>query len=364
MARLRWKAFYYDGKTALRHDVEVTLSPESLEVAGESVAASWRYDDVTQTQGGNIGEPVRLEKGEEAVIVSEEGFLNSLNEVAPSYRSRFHRPAKAGKNLLLIITAFLLTVSIGTCVYLWGIPRVSAYAAEKVPLSVEERLGKTFVGGLMDAMPECASPEANKSVQEILKRLESAAPPNPYKFRVYVLDSEVENAFATPGGYIVVFSGLIEKTESPEELAGVLAHEMQHVLKKHVTKGIFQDLSTGMLIAFVLGDFQGASRAAQTIGNLRYSRITEDEADRLGAELLIKADIDPKGFSDFFDRLGGKSDIGFVKYLSTHPAPHERAEQIRKIAGGLKEKSVPLLPGTDWKKVRTSCECVCRGLGD
>lgn len=355
MARLRWKAFYYDGKTAFRHDAEVMISPEAMEVAGVFGRVSWRHDDVTQAQGRHTGEPVRIEKGEEAVIITEEGFIGALKEIAPRSSSRFHGPSNAGKNILFIVIAFLLAVSTGAGVYFWVIPRASALAAEKVPPAVEERLGRTFVNGLMNA-PECASPEVNIPVQVIEERLEAAAPPNPYKFRVYVLKSSVVNAYAAPGGYIVVFTGLIEKTKSPEELAGVLAHEMEHVLKKHSTREMFRDLSAGMLMSLFLGDFRGTSRAAQQLGNLRYSRLNEDEADRLGAELLVKADIDPKGMADFFGKLGGVPDIRFIKYLSTHPSSSERAETIRRLTGGLKKNFVPLLSGIDWQKVRTSCD--------
>lgn len=355
MTRLLWKAYYYDGKTAERHACELTLSPAACRVCVNGVVADWPWGEVTQTQGRHRGEPVRLEKGGEAVIINEEGFLRALSEMAPGFSSRFRAPARAGKNLLLIIFAFLITAALGAVVYLWAIPRASALAAEKVPPSVEDRLGETYAGTLLDAMPECDSVEAEGAVQEILKRLEAATPANPYTFKIYIIENEMVNAMAAPGGHIIVFTGLLKATESPEELAGVLAHEMQHVLKKHVTKGIFQEMSTGMLMSFVLGDFRGASRAVQTIGNLRYSRISEDEADRLGAELLIKADIETKGMADFFDRLAREKSLIPVKYLSTHPAPDERAEKIKRYSDKAPKKTRPLLPGVDWKTVKKSC---------
>jgi Zn-dependent protease with chaperone function len=355
VTRLLWKAHYYDGKTAERHSCELTLAPAACRVSVNGAVTDWPWGEVSQTQGSHTGEPVRLERGGEAVIIYEEGFLRALSEIAPGFSSRFRAPARAGKNLLIIIFAFLITAAAGAAVYLWAIPRASAIAAEKVPPSVEERLGETYATTLLDAFPECDSAEAGEAVQEMLKRLKAAAPPNPYTFRVYLIENEMVNAMAAPGGHIIVFTGLLEATKSPEELAGVLAHEMQHVLKKHVTKGIFQEMSTGMLMSIVLGDFRGASRAVQTIGNLRYSRISEDEADRLGAELLIKADIDTKGMADFFDRLSREKNFIPVKYLSTHPAPDERAENIKRYASGAPKNPTPLLPGVDWETVKKSC---------
>jgi len=354
MARLRWKAFYYDGKTAFRHDADVTISPEALEVSGRFGTVSWRYGDVRQTQGRHRGEPVRIEKGEEAIIVNEDGFIASLKSIAP--RSRFGDPSKARKNTIFIIIAFILTIAAGTGAYFWAVPWAAKMAAERVPPKVEERLGRTFVEGVTRVAPECSATEINVPVEVIEERLEAAAPRNPYRFRVYVLKSKTVNAFAAPGGYIVVFTGLIEKTDSPEELAGVLAHEMEHVLKKHATREMFQGYSAGMLTSLFLGDFRGASRALQTMGNLRYSRITEDEADRLGAQLVMKADIDPKGMVDVFGKLPEMPNIGFVKYLSDHPATSDRVDTIKRLTAGVKKSYVPLLPGIDWKKVRTSCD--------
>lgn len=355
MTRLLWKAYYYDGKTAERHACEVTLTPEVCRVTVGGRAMDWPWKELTQTQGQNSGEPVRLERGDESVIVGGEGFLKAVFEVAPGARSRLREPSRPARGLVAAALAFLITAAVGAVVYFWVVPRASAFAAEKVPPSFEEKLGDTFVGSFLDVMPECDSEEAERSVDEILGRLEAAAPPNPYTFEVYILDDEMVNAMAAPGGRIIVFTGLLEATDSPEELAGVLAHEMEHVLQKHVTRSMFQEMSTGMLMSLVLGDFQGASRAVQTIGNLRYSRITEEEADRLGTGLLVKAGIGTRGMAEFFEKLSHRKTLMPIKYLSTHPAPDERAANIKKYSAGAPENPEPLLPGTDWGKVKKSC---------
>ncbi len=356
MARLAWKGFYYDGKTAFRHDADVTISPDGIRITGRFGSISWRYDEVTQTQGRHRGEPARIEKGDEALIVSEDGFIKSVKELAPPYSSRFSGPSKAGKRVLFIVIAFLLVIPAGAGAYLWAIPRASKMAADRVPPWVEERLGRTFVRGMLNTAPLCKSPEINAPVQAIEERLAAAAPRNPYRFHVFVLKSEIINAFAAPGGYIVVFTGLIKETKSPEELAGVLAHETEHVLQRHATREIFENYSAEMLISLFLGDFHGASGAANVAASLRYSRLTEDEADRLGAGLLMKAGIDPRGMVDFFAKLPDAPNVEFVKYLSTHPATADRVVAIKRVIAGKRKDYAPLLPGIDWKKVRASCD--------
>lgn len=355
--KIIWKAFYYDGKTAERHEVEVQLSPDSLEIKKTGDVIHWRYDEVAQTQGGHDGEPVRLERGEEALIIREAGFITSLKEMVPRFGSSFYGPEKKVKKLVWIPLAALLTLLIGFSVYQWAIPWAAEFAAENVPPSIEDRLGSTFVKGIKDVAPECSSPEAHKYTSEIVNRLGAAALPNPYHFKIYILKSKTVNAFALPGGHIVVFSGLIEKTKSPEELAGVLAHEMQHVLKKHTTKGMFQDMSTGLLLKLVFGDIQGASNAAHVFGKIRYTKTLEEEADKSGADLLIKANIDPQGMIDLFKGFGenGKTESELLKYISTHPLTNERVAYINKHVKDIPKKTAPLFPGVDWKKIKNSC---------
>lgn len=355
----RWKAFYYDGKTAERHDVEVEATPFSLIVTKGRDAWEWRYDEVKQTQGFHEGQPVRIEKGEEALVINDTGFLNSLSELTAGSDLRFGPPESKRKKFFLIPVLLFFTAALGLAVYFLVIPRVAAFAAEKVPPSFEDRLGTTFIEELKFGMEECSSPETVDSVTAIMNILEEAARPHPYTFRVYVFKDEMINAFAAPGGHIVIFTGLLEATETPEELAGVLSHEMQHILLKHSTKGIFQDMSTEILLSLLLGDLDGVSGMARSFGNMRYSRILEEEADRRGAELLIKANVDPGGLTSFFEKLGkaegGMDEENLLRYVSTHPLTGERINYLKEQIGDRPVKNFPLLPNTDWEEVKKTC---------
>lgn len=361
-----WQAYYYDGKTAERHDAELSISPESLSIKSGNETTVWNLNDTEQTQGFNEGEPVRLEQGNEALIIKEQGFIEALREMAPAHAARFRKPEKTRKSLYIIPAAALLTIGIGMAVYFWAIPQSVEFVAEKVPPSVEDRMGRSFVKGLTDVVPQCQSPELTDSAEKILARLKAAAPENPYDFRIYILDDPMVNAFASPGGHIVLFSGLIESTETPEELAGIMAHEMQHIIKRHSTQGLIQNLSTGLLLVAAFGDFGGLSNAAGTLGSLNYGRELEDEADRLGTELLVRSGTDPQGFIAFFDRLWEceckkKKEAGtadrVLSYLSTHPSTGDRIEKIKKhLEKTPRTKTIePVLPEVDWKKVKYSC---------
>src|SRR5438046_2895507 len=148
----------------------------------------------------------------------------------------------------------------------------------------------------------------------------------PYPLRVYVVDMPTVNAFAAPGGSVVIFRGLLQRTDSPEQLAGVLAHEFQHVLQRHSTRAIIQHTSSGLLIAALTGDVTGplayGLEAARVLGHLRYSREAETEAGAEGLTMLLAARVDPAGMITFFeprkDAAGQDEHSAADKSLSRH----------------------------------------------
>ena len=175
--------------------------------------------------------------------------------------------------------------------------------------------------------------------------------------------SPVVNAVALPGGNIVVFGGLLENTRSPEELAGVIAHEMQHISKRHVTKRIIEDSSAGVLISAISGDVTAVMvygvKIAHTLAMLRYSRQDEEEADAEGMKMILAAGVDPNGMIRFYETLKAKRKMPEIfKYVSTHPDVDERIVKLQSvIAGsGVQEKSRPVLPqGDDWEHLKKRC---------
>ena len=154
-----------------------------------------------------------------------------------------------------------------------------------------------------------------------------------------MVDAPDVNALAAPGGYIVVFRGLLERARTPDELAGVLAHEIEHVLHRHTTRAVIQHASTGLLLAALTGDMTGplayGLESARVLGQLQYSRRAEEEADRDGMKLLLAARVDPAGMIGFFDDLAkGEHPRRVLRYLSTHPSPTDRIAALRALAAG------------------------------
>lgn len=377
-AKPLWSAYYYDGQSAKRRDATVELTPDSLiiTVRGEKgrERVVWDYKGVIQTQGFNDGEPVRIERGEEALIITGEGgggsvaqgsdltksFAASLASFAPAYASRFSPPESGRRNVFFVLLLSVLMVIGGLSAYFYLIPRAAVMAAESLPASFEEKLGESFVAEIKTLLPECSSEAVTAPVLSIVKTLSASTPDNPYEFKVHILKDKSINAFAAPGGHIVVLTGLIEASETPEELAGVLAHEMQHILKKHATKRMFEDMTAGVLLSFIFGDAKGVSGALKAAGGLRYSRTLEEEADKAGAELLVRAGVDPDGMIRFFEGLKkdahGIEEASFLRYISTHPLTNERIEYIKGHIKEMPLQSTALLPDVDWEGVRKACQ--------
>ena len=197
-------------------------------------------------------------------------------------------------------------------------------------------------------------------------RLTAQIQNNPYKFEVTVVKSDVINAFALPGGYVVVFTGLMKKAVSGEEVAGVLSHELNHVLQRHGLERIVKSLGIMTVAAIVFGNQQGLIGMMKQLGvelfTLKFGREQETEADLTGLQLLQRAKIDPSGMITFFERLSEK-DEGRMEWLSTHPMSAARAERLKAELAALPKKSPE--PFTfDWKQVQVSLgsQSVCRPM--
>ncbi len=361
-----WEGHYLDGRTAARRRATIRPMRSGLEIATEDGATLWwPYGEIRQTQGFYAGEEVRLERGgelAEVLLVPDAGFLTALRQQgAPELTRRFHDPARRRFRIQLTLLAGLGAIALTAALYLWGIPALAAVLASRVPVAWEERLGKAVADEVAPPGKRCADPARAGAIERILATLTAPVPAAPYTFRVFVVDGATVNAFALPGGYVVVYRGLIERTRTAEELAGVLAHEIQHVLHRHVTRALFQHASTGLLLTALTGDASGVLayglEAARTLGTLRYSRQAEEEADADGLRMLQAAGIDPAGMIAFFESL--KQEERHVparlEYLSSHPATERRIERLRALAARPAPPARKLLPDSDWGDIKRIC---------
>ena len=363
--RTDWEGFYLDGRAATRRRAAIRLMRGGMEVAvADGPTAWWPYSEVRQTQGFYAGEQVRLERGgdvPETLLVTDAEFLRGLHAAAPELAGHFHDPARRRTRVRLTLLAALGMIGLITVLYLWGIPAMAAIVASRVPVSWEERLGRAVLDHLASPRKRCADPARLRVIDGIIARLIAPLSGPPYTIRVTVVNERGVNAFAAPGGYIVLLRGLVERTQTAEELAGVLAHELQHIVRRHATRALLQHASTGLLLIAVTGDASGAMayglEGARVLGTLEYSRRNEEEADAEGMRMLLAARIDPAGMISFLDSLGReeRKAPGLLRYLSTHPGARDRLERLKSLAASGQRPPDKLLPEYDWQAMRKIC---------
>jgi len=361
-----FEGYYLDGQTAARQKAVVRITVTGLNISTETgTTCWWPYDEIRQTQGFYRGEHVRLERGEnicEVLLVPDVQFFEALKHVVPKQAVQFHGPAHRSRRITIILVSALGTIGFVTFLYLFGIPVIVSRAAPYVPVSWEEHLGQAVVDHLAPSDRQCHDETSVQAIERITQILTSTLSEKRYRFRVIVMNDPRVNAFAAPGGYIVIFRGLLEMTETPEELAGVLAHELQHIIHQHVTCALFQHASIRLLLAAMAGEANSAMsfglESARFLATLRYSREHEEEADREGMRMVLAARIDPRGMITLFEKLQkeGETSLRVPTYLSTHPSIENRIKFFKSLADRSQIIPVPLLEGEDWGNIRRLCE--------
>lgn len=234
-------------------------------------------------------------------------------------------------------------IVVGLGVFLWfGSDLLVEWAVSRIPVEWEQKLGEAAYHDFLSGQTVTKEGMGVEAVQEMTRRLAEKIPNNPYKFEVSVVQSPVVNAFALPGGYVVVFTGLMRKAESGEEVAGVLSHELNHVLQRHGLERIVKTLGLAAVVTIILGDQSGLVGLAKQLGvelvTLRFSREQETEADLTGIHLLHEARIAPDGMIRFFERLSEK-DKERLELFSTHPMSAARAERLKAELAALPKRS-------------------------
>ncbi len=354
---------FNDGRSAERVDVEVSLEAAGLRLTDEAgrEVALWPYETLRQLDEAFGDGPLRLKASvaEGARLTLPDAALwAELAQRAPQLVLR-----KRGWLLhgLGWVAATILAVPVLVWLVWQAVPGFARVATKAVPISWEVALGEQMMGQVVAIFAQfegkeevrfCEAAAGRRVLDELTGRLSRAAA-SPYEFRVSVMDLDVPNAFALPGGRIVLFRGLIDFAESADEVAGVLAHEMGHVTHRHGTEGIVKSLGLGFFFGVLLGDLGSGiiGLAGETLVSTAFSREAETEADGAALELLDRAGLGAEGVSDFFARLQETyGDMpGAMALLSTHPTNESRAQRFAGRSGA------PALSAADWQALQEIC---------
>jgi Zn-dependent protease with chaperone function len=235
-----------------------------------------------------------------------------------------------GPVLMMLSSGIVLLIAAVMLFYFWGIPWLVDKAVDLVPVEQEISLGKEISSGVFAQTPpdSAASARLNQFADEI--NFNSAYP---LHFNV-VRDSTV-NAFALPGGEIVVYTGILDKLSTAGQLAALLAHEASHVAYRHSMHGIMDKILWSALLALAVGDGGIASAiTAQSneFRSLAYSRDLETQADTAGAAVLRRNNIGIHHMVALLEVLKQEAgDSNMPEFLQTHPLPESRIEALKEL---------------------------------
>ena len=230
-----------------------------------------------------------------------------------------------------------------------NLPDIGSPADAILPKSQEAALGRSIIREIRRQGVIVNDPELTEYVQSIGHRLAAQVNNGDFEFEFFVVDNPQINAFALPGGYIGVHTGLIEASGNEDELAGVLAHEIAHVTQRHIARAVHANQRAGLLsLATMLGAIIAAtaanaggegieaaimsSQALQAQNQINFTRSNEYEADRVGVGTMAAAGFNPGGMADFFATLSrgaGPAALRVPEFLRTHPVNSARIAESR-----------------------------------
>ena len=246
------------------------------------------------------------------------------------------------------------------------VPLMATQLAAILPAEGEKALGDATFEQIRMALDEtgligtqiCEDPDGNAAMRLMYERL-NPAPDLPYDVQIHILDHDMINAFALPGGRIVFFRGLIDQAESPEEVAAVLAHEIGHVVNRDPTRDALRSAGSLGVLGLLFGDFAGGTITlflANQLINATYSQKAEATADDYAHGLLEKADISPAALGTMFERLAEEhgEPEGIVAHFMSHPQLSARIEASRSAATDGKEYG-SILNAREWRDLQSAC---------
>jgi predicted Zn-dependent protease len=257
------------------------------------------------------------------------------------------------KFMLVMVSLFLLASCATSGINRWQ-PNI-------ISLPQEERLGKQFAEQVEKEHPLLRDAKGNAYVERLGRRLLEDVPEVYFDYTFKLVDSDELNAFALPGGYVYVNKGLIVAADNEAELAGVMAHEIGHVVARHGTERLTTRYGYNLALSLALGDNpdRWVALAANLFGKagiLAYSRSQESEADTLGVQTLYKAGYDPQAMATFFEKLLAQRErraTFLEKYLSSHPLTEDRIRHVNQLIGGFNVSRNAKLDTKEFQQIKT-----------
>ena len=355
---------YFDGQSARSYDVDVRENGSLITFSGiDTPYTSWSIKGLHAIDPPVSGQPFRLtheDKPGARLIVLDTGFIKTLTS-----RSSHLKGGYSARDISHIfgwtIGGIMAVVALGYFVMNFLPDKV----AHVLPNEWRNRVGKQMEQAMVENARVCHTPAGDSALSAMIARLAEGTPDLP-AIAVHIYDMPILNAFAVSGGSIILTRELIDKADTPDELAGVLSHEIGHVAHLHPEAQLVRLTGMQVLASVFTGSNGGdmTTNLAFIATVLRFSRAAEAEADAYARETMVKAAIDPIGLKTFFEKLlkiqgshkdGDSSALSELGGLfSTHPGTQDRMKLIEPLPAGVVAK--PSLTNEQWLALKTICK--------
>ncbi len=349
-------ARYADGRAAMLRDAQVDLGPEGLTIRVGDVQHAWTYAELRRGDDGNGRIVLKRKPDTGERLQLDINAAGPLRAAAP----KLFTPQAQGVERPLVVGGVIAGAWSLAAVFLVGIPFAADPMARYMPPQYREQIADISWSQVNTMAEYCDdSDEAAAILNDLAFRImETSNVPQRDAVWITLMDANFPNAFALPDNSIVVTDELIAMAEHPDELTGVIAHEIAHVELNHVMQGVIRQMGAGIFFDIVFGGAgagQAIAIASVNLTGLRYTRDDETEADTRGLDFLDAAGIDTGPLARMFDRIQEmqQEEVGDIpSMLSSHPANDERAAAAR---GRSRPGLSPSLNDRDWAIVRQAC---------
>jgi predicted Zn-dependent protease len=262
------------------------------------------------------------------------------------------------KKVIIHLVLFLLIFG-GTWFIFRSINFVGRFGMEEIGKDTEKKVGEVVIESLRQTEEEVFSDSVVNSISAIKERICKANKIDPSKIEILIFKSEEVNAFALPGNKMVLYTGLIKYSKNPEEIAGVMSHEIAHMEAGHVMKKLGKEVGLSLLLSIAGGDASpnALKQIVELITSSAFDRDQETEADTKAVTYMAKASIDPENLATFLIRISAKSpnETLALEWFSTHPESKKRAAEIFKLRKLEKFKTKALMSNEEFENIKEIC---------
>lgn len=355
-----YPAHFNDGNTTARLDAHVSLQNGELLIADMqgTVVARWPLGKI---RSAGTGMPIRLQCGGDArLTLGDDDDGTWLTRQCPNLKRRTH----AGPRWPVWLAAVILAAASVAGIFVYLLPSIAGTVARLVPVTLEQRIGTESRNQILAVLARLQKADGdfvcrNTAAQDILnKRAKELATvmDSPFALNVTVVRFPIANAITLPGGQVIILSGLLDEAKSGDEVIGVLAHEIAHVVRRDPLQVTLKQTGTALLVSLMIGDvFGGAVLAgsAQALIDSGYSRDAEAAADMLAVTALNQLGLTARPLADFVERMSKLNPVGALvpDFLSTHPSGAARHRDILAASQGAGRA----LSQYEWAAVKNMC---------